>query len=99
MRFFSQHELGGSREGIEPALRQRAQLKLAVAVGEVSEHEQRQPIRRALVERSENARVVDVAAAALEQCIRLFAAVTAKVTVQQIDHCPEMTAFFHIDLE
>ena len=40
VRFLGQHELAGARQRIEAALGQRLQLELAVAVGEVGEHEE-----------------------------------------------------------
>ena len=58
MRFFSQHELRRCGKRIEAGLGERRQLELAVAVGEVREHVERQPVRRFLVEGTENARVV-----------------------------------------
>ncbi len=41
MRFLREHELGGAREGIEARLGEGLQLELAVAIGEVREHEER----------------------------------------------------------
>ena len=71
MGFLGQHEPAGARQRIEAALGERGELHLAVAVGEESEHEERQPVRRLLVEGAENARIVHLAAAALEQRLRL----------------------------
>ena len=85
--------------GIEAGLRQRLELHLAVAVGEIGEHEERQPIRRLLVERAQHARRIGIAGAALQQCFRLLAAVGAEIFLQQIDHRPEMAAFLDVDLE
>ena len=56
MRLFGQHEAAGARQRIEAGLRERVQLHLAVAVGEIGEHEERQPVRRRLVEGAEHAR-------------------------------------------
>ena len=99
MGFLGQHEAAGARQRIEARLRQRVQLHLAVAVGEVSEHEERQPVRRRLVEGAEHSRRVRIAGAAAQQIIRLLAAVAAEIFLQQIDHRPEMAAFLDIDLE
>ena len=66
-------------ERIEARSRPARQLELAVAIGEVREHEERQPVGRRLVERAEDARVVGVARAALEQRLGLLAAVAAEV--------------------
>ena len=97
--FLGQHEAAGARQRIEAGLRQRFELHLAVAVGEVGEHEERQPVRRLLVEGAEHARRVGIAGAALQQGFRLLAAVGAEIFLQQIDHRPEVAAFLDIDLE
>jgi hypothetical protein len=68
-------------------------------VGEVGEHEERQPVRRALVESTQDARVVLVAGTALKQGLRLFTAILAEVLDQQVDHGPEVAALFHVHLE
>ena len=99
MRLFGQHEAAGARQRIEAGLRQRVQLHLAVAVGEVGEHEERQPVRRRLVEGAEHARAIRIAGAAAQQIVRLLAAVAAEIFLQQVDHRPEMAAFLDIDLE
>ena len=44
MRFLGQHEAARARERIEARLGKRAELILAVAVGEEREHEERQPV-------------------------------------------------------
>ena len=54
--FLGQHEAAGARQRIEARLCQRMQLHLAVAVGEVGEHKERQPVRCRLVEGAEHAR-------------------------------------------
>ena len=97
--FLGQHEAAGARERIEAGLRQRLELHLAVAVGEVSEHEERQPVRRLLVEGAQHARRVGVTGAALQQGFGLLAAVGAEIFLQQIDHGPEVAPLLHIDLE
>ena len=99
MRFFGQHEFRGAGERIETAFGQRAQLELAVAIGEVGEHEKSEPVGGLLVESAQDARIVFVARTALEQGLGLFAAVAPEVLVQQIDHRPQMAAFLDIDLE
>ena len=99
MRFLRQHEAAGARERIEAGLRERLQLHLAVAVGEVGEHEERQPVRRLLVEGAEHARRLLRAGAAAQQIVGLVAPVGAEIFVQQIDHRPEMAAFLDIDLK
>ncbi len=99
VRFFGQHELRRARERIERTLGQCGQLELAVAIGEIGEHEEAQPVRRLLVERTEDARVVRIAAAAIEQRVGFLAAVAAEMLVQQIHHRPQMAAFFDVDLE
>ena len=99
VRFFGQHEAAGARQRIEARLRQAFELHLAVAVGEEGEHEERQPVRRRLVEGAEHARLVGVAGAALQQLVGLLAAVAAEIFLQEIDHRPEVAAFLDIDLE
>jgi hypothetical protein len=47
----------------------------------------------------EDARLVGVAAAALEQLLGLFAAVATEVAVEQVDHRPEVAALFDVHLE
>ena len=99
VRFLSQHEPACACQRIEARFGQRAQLVLAVAVGEVGEHEERQPIGRRLVKRAEDARIVGIAGAALEQRLRFLAAVAAEVGLQQIHHRPEVATFLDVDLE
>ena len=99
MRFLGQHEARRARQRIERALRQRHQLRLAVAVGEHREHEEVEPVVDRLVERFEDARLVAVAALTLEQLLRLVAAVAPEVGVQQVDHRPQVTAFLDVHLK
>ena len=40
-----------------------------------------------------------MAASALEQRVGFLSAVTAKVLVKQVDHGPQVTALFNVDLE
>ena len=54
--------------------------------------------RRLLVERAEDARLVRVARAALEQRVALLAAVATEVGVEQVDHRPEVTALLDVHL-
>ena len=88
MRFFGQHEAAGARQRIKTGFGQCAQLKLAVTIGEVGEHVERQPVRRLFIECGENTRLLGIAGIALQQCFRFFAAVAAKMLVQQIHHRP-----------
>ena len=99
VRFLGEHEPAGARQGIECGLGERVELKLAVAVGEEGEHEQREPVRGPLVEGGEDARPVGIAGAAFEQRLRLLAPVAAEVGVQQVDHGPEVASFLDVDLE
>ena len=85
--------------GSNAALAQRGELELAVAVGEVGEQEERQPVRRRLVEGAEDPRVVVVAGVALEHLVGLVAAVAAEVAVQQVHHRPQVAALLDVDLE
>ncbi len=99
VRLFGQHEAAGARQRIEARLRQALELHLAVAVGEEREHEERQPVRRRLVEGAEHARLVGAAGAALQQLVRLLAAVAAEIFLQEVDHRPEVAALLDVDLE
>ena len=65
MRFFGQHEPAGPRQRVETGFGQRRQLILAVAVLEIGEHEERQPIVGLFVESLQNARPVRVSGVAL----------------------------------
>ena len=99
VRLLLEHELAGARQRVERRLLQRAQLVLPVAVGEVGEHEERQPVGRLLVERAEDARGVEVAGVALQQRLGLLAPGAPEVGVQQVDHRPEVPALFDVHLE
>ena len=83
VRLLDQHEAAGARQRIEARFGQRRELVLAVAVGEIGEHEERQPVRRLLVEGAQDARLVDVARMALQQHLRLLSPVAAEIGVQQ----------------
>ena len=91
----SQVRLSGSNAG----LLQRAELVLAVPVGEVGEHEERQPVRCLLVERAQDAGGVGAAGVAVQQFLGLLPALPAEVGVQQVHHRPQVTALLHVDLE
>ena len=93
VRFLGQHEAAGARQRIEARFGERRELVLAVAVGEVGEHEERQPVRRRLVEGAQDARLVGVARVPLQQLLGLLAAVAAEIGVQQVDHRPQVAAF------
>ena len=99
VRFLGEHEAARARERIETGFGERGELELAVTVGEEREHVKRQPVGRRLVERAEDARVVDVARTAFEQRFGFLAAITSEVAVQQIHHRPEMTAFLDVHLK
>ena len=85
--------------GSKPDCASDFELHLAVAVGEEGEHEQRQPVRRLLVEGAEHARRIGAAGAAPQHVVGLVAAVAAEILVQQIDHRPEVAALLDVDLE
>ncbi len=99
MGFLGQHEPRRSRQRVERALGEREQLRFAVTVGEHREHEEVEPVLDGLVEGVQDARLVAVAALALEQILRLVAAVASEVRVQEVDHGPEMTPFLDVHLE
>ena len=99
MRFLGEHEARRPRERIEARLGERAQLVFAVAIGEIREHEEREPIGGLLVERAQDPRVVGIARASREQRFGLLAAVAAEIRMQQIHHRPQVSAFFHVHLK
>ena len=99
VRLLGEHEAGGARERIEAGLGQGQELVLAVPVGEHREHEEGQPVLDRLVERGQDARLVHVPRAPLQQLLGLFAAVAAEVAVQQVDHGPQVPSLLHVDLE
>ena len=81
VRFFGEHEPASARKRIKTGFRERAELELAVAVGEKCKHVKSQPIWRRFVKRAENARVVGIAGAPREQGLRFFTAIAAEVAV------------------
>ena len=99
VRLLRQHEARGARERIETRFGERAELELAIAVGEVGEHEVRQPVGRPLVERAEDPRIVRVARTPREKRFGFLAAVAPEIGVQQIHHRPQMTALFDVHLK
>src|SRR5262245_20560348 len=82
MRFLGQHETAGASERVESRLGQALELELAVAIGDVSEAKEAQPIGHRLVERAEDARLVGVAGMAREEFFRFLASVAAEVRVE-----------------
>src|SRR5437870_13399304 len=99
MRFFGQHEFTGARQRLESRLSQSRELILAVTIRKHRESEKVQPVVARLIECFEDARFVRIAAAPLQQRISLIAAVAAKISVQQINHGPEMPALFDVYLK
>ena len=97
--FLGQHELAGSRQGVEAGFGQGGKLELAVAVLEIGEHEERQPVVCRLVEGFEDTRLIWVAGVTLEHFVSFLAAVAAEMSMQQIDHRPQVAAFFYIHLK
>src|SRR5713226_4858865 len=99
VRLFREHEAAGAGEGIETRFSEGAELELAVTVGEEGEHVEGKPVGRGFVESAEDARVVGIAGTAREQGFRFFAAVAAEVAVEEVNHGPEVAAFFDVELE
>jgi hypothetical protein len=58
-----------------------------------------EPVGRFLVEGLQDARVVLLTAAPLEQRLALLASVASEVLVQQVHHRPEVAALFDVHLE
>ena len=63
------------------------------------EHVEGEPVGRGLVEGAEDAGIVGVAGAAIEQGFGFFAAVATEIAMEKIDHRPEVAAFFDVDLK
>ena len=99
MRFLGQHEFGGARQRIESRFSQGGQLELAVAVREEREHVERQPVAGPLIECREDARIVRIPRAPLQQSFGFLSPVAAEVAMQQVHHRPQMPPFLDIDLE
>ena len=99
VRLFLEHELARPRQRVERGLLERAELVLAVPVGEVGEHEERQPVRGLLVERAQDAGRVLAARVAVQQFLGLLTAFPAEVSVQQVHHRPQVPPLFHVHLE
>ena len=99
MGLFTQHELACPAERIERRLGECAELVLAVAVSEVGERQEREPVGRLLVERIQDAGIVGIARVPLQQGLGLLPPVAAEVGVEQVHHRPQMAAFLDVDLE
>ena len=97
--FLGQHEAAGAGKGIKAGFRERAKLEFSITIGKEREHVKRQPVRRRLIERAQNARIVGIAGAARQQSFGFFAAIAPEVAMQQVDHSPQMAAFLHIHLK
>ncbi len=99
VRLLGEHEAASPRQRIEARLGEAFELHLAVAVGEEGEHEEREPVRRRLVEGAQHARLVGVAGATLQQALRFLTAIAPEIFLQQVDHGPQVPPFLDIDLE
>src|SRR5262245_37020397 len=96
---FGQHEFAGAGQRLESRFGQRAKPILAVAVGEQRESIKVQPVVARLIEGLQDARLVGVAAAALQQLFGLLTPVASEISVQQIDHRPQMAALLDVNLK
>ena len=72
---------------------------LAIAIREHCESVKIKPVVARLIESFEDARLVGIAAAAFEQSIRFVAAIASKITLQEINHRPKMSALFDVYLK
>ena len=99
VRLLGQHETASTRKWIKSRFRERAKLEFAVPIRKERKHVKRQPVRRRLIERAEDARIVRIAGTPRQQCFSLFSAIAAKVTVQQVHHGPQMASFFDVHLK
>src|SRR5262245_6556359 len=91
--------MASAGERIEARFGERLELEFPITVSEVREHVKAEPVADGFVKGAQDARLVSVAGVALEQFFRFFAAITAKIRVQQIDHRPEMAALFNVHLK
>ena len=99
MRFLSQHELARARQRFKSRFSQGRQLILAIPIRKHRECKKVQPVIARLIESFEDARLVGIAAAAFEQSIRFVAAIASKITLQEINHRPKMSALFDVYLK
>src|SRR5262249_61918804 len=74
-------------------------LIFTIAICKHREGEKIQPVITWLIEGFQDARLVGIATAPLEQSISFITTVAAKVSVQQVNHGPEVTAFFNVHLK
>src|SRR5208283_1295663 len=68
-------------------------------VGEISEHEERQPVSSLLVEGTKDSRAVRMTRVPPQQLLGLLSAVPPEVGVQQVHHRPQVPALLDVDLE
>src|SRR5882672_1779540 len=99
MRFLRQHELARARQRLETGFSERRELILAVAICKHREAEKVEPVVAGLIKSFENARLVGIAAAALEQRVGFVATVASKVALQQVNHGPEVTTLLDVYLK
>src|SRR6266436_5811685 len=99
MGFLGEHEAASARKRNKTGFGERTKLEFAVAIGEEREHIESEPVGSRFVERAENAGIVGVTGAPPEQRFGFLAAIASEIAMRQIDHGPEVAAFFHVDLE
>ena len=85
--------------GSKPLSARASSWNLPSRVREHREAEEGQPLGAGLVEGAQDARVVRVAGAALQQLLGLLATVAAEVAVEQVHHRPQVPALLDVDLE
>src|SRR5688572_22205279 len=99
MSFFGEHELTGARQRLKTGFSKRRKLVLAVAIRKHREAEKVEPIVAGLVEGLEDSRLVGITTTTFEQGVGFIATIASKVTLQQVDHCPEMSTLFNVNLK
>ena len=99
VRLFREHKAAGAGQRVEARFRQRRQLILAVAVGEIGKHQIRQPVGSRFVERPQDTRPVGIARMPLQHRLRFLPPIAPEISVQQIHHRPQMPPFLHIYLK
>src|SRR5690606_6694046 len=78
---------------------QTFKLILPVPIGEIGEHEKRQPVINRLIKGAENTRVIGTAGMAHQKVFGLLPTIAPEIGMEEIDHCPEMPPLLDIDLK
>src|SRR5262249_16242243 len=99
MRFLGQHEFAGPRQRFKSRFRQRRKLILAVTIGKNRKRVEVEPVVARLIEGLKNPWLIRIPATTFEERISFVATVTSKISVQQINHRPQMAPLFDVHLK